>query len=37
MVGDQQIPQQKSGNCICSKYDLVWGGHKNVSCEFRKK
>ncbi|MCY0978698.1 hypothetical protein PGH12_10575 [Chryseobacterium wangxinyae] len=29
--------EKKEGTCVCEKYDLVWGGHPNVSCEFRKK
>lgn len=29
--------QPKKNGCICQQYNLVWGGHSNVSCEFRKK
>ena len=36
VVNEQKI-EQKVGSCVCEKYDLVWGGHPNVSCEFRKK
>jgi CHAP domain len=27
----------KTGTCVCKDYDLTWGGHPNVSCDFRKK
>ena len=26
-----------NGACICKAHDLIWGGHPNVNCEFRKK
>jgi hypothetical protein len=29
--------ETKSGTCVCKEYDLIWGGHPNVSCDFRKK
>ncbi|MET3038354.1 PAAR-like protein [Chryseobacterium sp. NRRL B-14859] len=36
-VGDEKVPQQNTGTCVCkTQYkDLVWG--EKVSCEFRKK
>lgn len=27
----------KIEKCLCQQYDLIWGGHPNVNCEFRKK
>lgn len=27
----------EKGVCVCKQDDLTWGGHPNVSCEFRKK
>jgi hypothetical protein len=27
----------RTGTCVCKDYDLTWGGHPNVSCDFRKK
>lgn len=26
-----------NGACICKAHDLIWSGHPNVTCEFRKK
>ncbi|WP_411811289.1 M23 family metallopeptidase [Chryseobacterium scophthalmum] len=30
-------PKENNETCVCKQYDLIWGGHSNVSCEFRKK
>ncbi|WP_426475814.1 peptidoglycan recognition protein family protein [Chryseobacterium balustinum] len=30
-------PKENNETCVCKQYDLIWGGHPNVSCEFRKK
>jgi murein DD-endopeptidase MepM/ murein hydrolase activator NlpD len=27
----------KNDKCLCQQYDLIWGGHPNVNCAFRKK
>ncbi|NML70325.1 DUF4280 domain-containing protein [Chryseobacterium sp. RP-3-3] len=35
-VGDEKIVKN-TGTCVCRDYDLIWGGHPNVNCEFRKK
>ena len=35
-VGKVEV-KKEDGICVCKQYDLVWGGHPNVSCEFRKK
>jgi len=37
IVGSEQAPQPNTGTCVCRDYDLIWGGHPNVNCEFRKK
>ncbi|WP_131368743.1 hypothetical protein [Chryseobacterium luteum] len=38
MTGVGKTPTQKQdGTCACQQYDLVWGGHPNVNCNFRKK
>ena len=38
MTGVGKTPAQKQNEtCACQQYDLVWGGHPNVSCAFRKK
>ncbi|MDI9309856.1 MAG: CHAP domain-containing protein [Limnohabitans sp.] len=32
------VPESnKPKDCVCKQYDLTWGGHPNVSCDFRKK
>ncbi|QIY91596.1 PAAR-like protein [Chryseobacterium gallinarum] len=36
-VGDEKVVPQNNGTCVCKEYELIWGGHPNVSCEFRKK
>ena len=28
---------KKENTCICKEYDLVWGAHPNVNCDFKKK
>ncbi|MCU7618766.1 peptidoglycan DD-metalloendopeptidase family protein [Chryseobacterium sp. PBS4-4] len=33
----EQNPEKKDDTCVCEKYDLIWGGHPNVDCAFRKK
>lgn len=32
-----KIVSTTTGNCVCQTYDLIWSGHPNVTCEFRKK
>jgi hypothetical protein len=27
----------KKGTCVCKDYDLVWGGHPNINCDFKRK
>ena len=29
--------EKKDDTCVCKRYDLIWGGHPNVDCAFRKK
>jgi len=29
--------KDKNKTCVCKQTDLVWGGHPNVTCDFRKK
>ncbi|WP_029268579.1 hypothetical protein [Flavobacterium sp. KJJ] len=31
------MPEKKEKNCVCKEYDLIWGGHPNVDCNFKKK
>lgn len=26
-----------NGSCVCKAHNLIWSGHPNVTCEFRKK
>lgn len=28
---------KKENTCVCKEYDLVWGAHPNVNCDFKKK
>lgn len=28
---------EKKENCVCKEYDLVWGGHQNINCDFKRK
>lgn len=37
VVKEHNTPEKKSESCVCKQYDLIWGGHKNVDCSFRKK
>ena len=32
-----KIVSTTTGSCVCQTYKLIWGTHKNVTCEFRKK
>ncbi|MBB6369170.1 hypothetical protein [Chryseobacterium shigense] len=36
-VGREQLNGGENGTCICKETNLIWGGHPNVTCEFRKK
>lgn len=35
-IGKKEIPK-KGEKCLCQQYDLIWEGHPNVDCAFRKK
>jgi murein DD-endopeptidase MepM/ murein hydrolase activator NlpD len=32
-----KIVSTTTGSCVCKDYNLIWSGHPNVTCEFRKK
>ena len=32
-----KIVSTTTGSCVCQTYNLIWSGHPNVTCEFRKK
>ena len=34
---EKKEKEEKTGTCVCKEDDLTWGGHPNVSCDFRKK
>lgn len=36
-VGSEQVSQQMNGTCVCKDTNLIWGGHKAINCDFRKK
>lgn len=37
VVGTQALSIGGSQVCACKDYDLVWGGHPKINCDFRKK
>lgn len=36
-TGTPKLEVSTKGDCVCQTYNLIWGGHPNVTCEFRKK
>ena len=37
MFTPEEEEKKEKGICNCKQDDLTWGGHPNVSCDFRKK
>src|SRR5690606_29576868 len=36
-VPDGKDEKKKVTSCVCKDFDLVWGGHPNFNCDFKKK
>ncbi|WP_267401674.1 MULTISPECIES: hypothetical protein [unclassified Chryseobacterium] len=34
---EKQDNKNIDSTCVCKEYDLIWGGHANMTCEKRKK